>query len=305
MSHYLLARALGALVVVAGVTMVVFIVLRLTGDPTSLLLDPAAPREAYEQLRRDLGVDQPIPVQYTKFLSDVVRGDFGTSFQYHRSAAQVVIESVPATLQLAAMALLITICVGVPLGIWSAVHRDSASDIVISTLTLVGQSMPSFWFGIVLILFFAVELQWLPTSGSGDFRHLILPAITLAAHPVSKFTRVTRTEFLEHLRRDYVRTARAKGLRERIVLTRHTLRNVLIPLVTLISLDLGYLLGGAIIVETVFAWPGLGRLTIQAINQRDFPVVQAAVIYIAFVIVAINFIVDMLYMVLDPRIRLR
>ena len=305
MRKYLLARALGAFVVVAGVTLVVFVVLRLTGDPTSLLLDPAAPRDAYDQLRADLGLDQPVPVQYARFLGDLLRGDLGTSFQYHEPAARVVLERVPATLQLAAAALLITICVGVPLGIWSAVRRDSGADFAISLVTLVGQSMPNFWFGIVLILLFAVQLHWLPTSGTGDLRHLVLPAVTLAAHPVSKFTRVTRTEFLEHLRQDYVRTARAKGLTERIVLTRHALRNVLISLVTLIGLDIGYLLGGAIIVETVFAWPGLGRTTIQAISQRDFPVVQAAVIYMAFVIVLVNFLVDMLYTMLDPRIRLR
>jgi len=304
MNNYLIARALGALVVIAGVTLVVFVVLRLTGDPTSLLLDPAAPREAYDQLREDLGIDKPIPVQYAKFLSDALRGDFGTSFQYHRSATALVLDSVPATLQLTAAALAITIGVGVPLGIWSAIRRDSVSDFVISTVTLIGQSMPNFWLGIVLILFFAVQLKWLPTSGSGDWKHLILPAITLASHPVSKIARVTRTEFLEHLGKDYVRTAKAKGLTERVVLMRHTFRNVLIPLVTIISLDLGYLLGGAIIVETVFAWPGMGRLIIQAINQRDFPVIQAAVIYIAVLIVAINFIVDMLYMLLDPRIRM-
>ena len=198
---------------------------------------------------------------------------------------------------------MIIILVGIPLGIWSAVKRDSVADSLISFLTLMGQSMPSFWLGVLLIMLFAVELRWLPTSGSGGLRHLILPAITLAVQPVSKFTRVTRTEFLEHLGRDYVRTARAKGLRERAVFLSHVLKNTLIPLVTLISLDLGALLGGAIIVETVFGWPGLGRLIIQAISQRDFPVIQAATLYIALAIVIINFLVDMLYMVLDPRIR--
>lgn len=304
MRAYLVQRALGALIAILGVSVIVFSLLRLTGDPAGLLLDSSATREDYIRLQRALGLDEPLPMQYVRFLAAAAHGDFGNSFRYKQPALQIVLQRVPATAALAASAFALSLIIAIPLGILSAVRHRSALDQTVALATLVGQGMPSFWLGIILILLVAVNLSLLPVSGSGTLAHLVLPAITLAAQPVSKFTRLTRSEVLEVLRQDYVRTARAKGLSERVVQYRHALRNAALALVTVAGLDVGYLLGGSIIVETVFAWPGIGRLMIDAVTQRDFPVVQADVFLIACTVVAINFVVDVLYCVLDPRIRL-
>jgi ABC-type dipeptide/oligopeptide/nickel transport system permease component len=284
--------------------MVVFVILRLSGDPAALLIDPSATREQYDELRRTLGLEGSIPEQYVRFFTSALSGDFGTSFRHGRPALDVVIERVPATAQLAFAALGLTLITAIPLGVLSAVHRDSVIDRLASVVTLMGQGMPTFWLGIVLILIVAVNARILPVSGTGTPWHLVLPTIALAAHPISKFTRLTRSEMLEVLSQDYVRTARAKGLAERVVRYRHALKNASIGLVTVVGLDIGYLLGGSVIVETVFAWPGIGRLMIDAISQRDFPVVQADVFVMATTVVVVNFLVDISYPLLDPRIRL-
>ncbi len=304
MGIYITRRLLLAVVVVLGVSGVVFFSLRLSGDPAALMLPPDATRADYANLRRILGLDQSVPVQYVRFLGRMVRGDLGESFRYQEPATALVLERLPATGQLAFTTLVLVVLLAVPLGVASAVLRGSSFDHVVSVLTLAGQSMPNYWFAIMLILVFAVDLRWLPTSGHGTLVHLVLPAAALAAQPASRSVRFIRSEMLEILRQDYVRTARAKGLRPIQVLIVHALRNAAIPVVTLLGLDVGYLLGGAIVTETVFAWPGVGRLMVDAVSQRDFPVVQAATVFIACTVVAVNLLIDISYVLFDPRVRL-
>jgi len=234
----------------------------------------------------------------------MVRGDLGLSFRNHEPALQLAFERVPATGELALATFALIVLVALPLGIASSVFRDTSFDHVVSVVTLAGQAIPNYWFAIMLILIVSVELKWLPTSGFGDVRHMILPAITLAAQPASRSVRLVRAEMLEVLRQDYVRTAHAKGLRPSYVLVRHGLKNAALPLVTLLGLDVGYLLGGAIVTETIFGWPGVGNLLISAVGARDFPVVQAAVLLVAVAVVLVNLLVDLSYVWLDPRIRL-
>jgi peptide/nickel transport system permease protein len=303
--RYLLGRLAWSVVAVWGVVTLVFIILRLSGDPAAVLLSPQGTREEYEAIRRSLGLARPLPVQYGLFFVRSAAGDFGTSFQFGVPALGVVLERIPATLALTGAAAGLIVLVAVPLGVLAAAFRNSWLDYLSSGLALVGQAAPNFWLGFMLILFFAVYLRWVPTSGSGTLRHLILPALTLACQPISKIARLTRSEMLETLAANYVRTAHAKGVAPARVTLGHALKNASLSIVTVLGLDIGYLLGGAIIVETVFSWPGLGRLVIEAINNRDFPVVQAAVVVIAVFVVAVNVAVDLLYAVLDPRIRLQ
>jgi peptide/nickel transport system permease protein len=304
LGRYLAQRLVGVVIVVLGVSTVVFIILHLSGDPVALMISPDADRQDYERLRSFMGLDKPLYVQYARFLTQLAQGDFGDSFQYSQPAMPLILERVPATVQLTIAAILLSLAIALPFGVLSAVRQNSLFDYTASFVTLLGQSMPNYWLGIMLILFFAVQLHWLPTSGRGDLRHLILPAVTLGLHPASKFTRLIRSEMLEILTLDYIRTARAKGLAENVVLIRHALKNAAIAVVTIIGMDLGYLLGGAVITETIFAWPGIGRLVVSAIFHRDFPLVQADVLFIALVVVLVNFLVDVLYSILDPRIRL-
>lgn len=304
MGLYVARRILLAGVVVLGVAAVVFFSLRLSGDPAALLLPPDATRDDYTNLRRILGLDQPAPVQYVRFLDRLIHGDLGKSFRYQEPATALVLERLPATGELALATFAIVMLIALPVGVASAVFRGSSFDHVASVLTLAGQSMPNYWFAIMLILVFAVDLRWFPTSGYGALVHLVLPAIALAAQPASRSVRFIRSEMLEILRQDYVRTARAKGVRPIQVLVIHALRNAAIPVVTLLGLDVGYLLGGAIVTETVFGWPGVGRLMVDAVSQRDFPVVQAATIFIACTVVVVNLFIDVSYVLLDPRVRL-
>lgn len=294
-----------ALVVILGVSLVVFVTIRLSGDPVALLLPPDASRQDYAKLRRALGLDRPVLLQYTLFLAHLVRGDFGISFRSRRPAIALVIERLPASAKLTLSTFVLVLAIAIPLGILSAVRRGSFFDHLVSVATLAGQSMPNYWSAIILILVFAVDLRWVPTSGYGSIRHLILPTVALAFQPASRSARLVRSEMLEILGQDYIRTAKAKGLTELRVLLVHSLRNASIPLVTLLGLDVGYLLGGAIVVETVFSWPGAGRLLIDAVSQRDFPVVQATVVMISVTVVVVNLLVDVSYVLLDPRIRLR
>jgi peptide/nickel transport system permease protein len=268
-----------------------------------MLLPEGAPESAVEELNRQLGLREPLVVQYGLFLRSVVRGDFGQSFQYRAPALTVVLERLPATVQLSFVAMLVTVSIGVSLGILAAVRRGTRYDVAGMILAVLGQSLPNFWLGIMLILFFGVALRWLPTSGFSGWTSLILPGITLAAFPTALVARLTRSSMLEILHRDYIRTGRAKGLPERRVLMRHALRNAAIPVLTVLGLQIGALLGGAVITESVFAWPGMGKLIVDAIFFRDFPVVQTVLILSATVFVAINLAVDLLYTVIDPRIR--
>jgi len=288
--------------VLLGVSFAVFALSHLSGDPVSLMVGPTATQADIEALRQSMNLDRPFFMQYAAFLGGVLQGDFGTSLWQHQPALGLVLERFPFTIQLAAAALFLALLVAVPLGILSAVYRNSLLDRLAIGTSLVGQSVPGFWLGLLLILLFSVTLRLLPTGGSGSLLHLILPAVTLAAFTMGRIARLVRTNMLDALNSDALRTARAKGLREMTVVLKHGLRNAAIPIVTLIGLDASSLLGGAVITETIFAWPGLGRLVVQAISQRDFPLVQAATLCIAVIVVAVNLIVDLSYSFLDPRV---
>ena len=304
MRTYILRRVAQSALTLLGVSVLVFVILRvLPGDPARMLLPDGAPESAVAELNRQLGLREPLIVQYGLFLRSVAHGDFGQSFQYRAPALRVVLERVPATVQLTVAAMLVTIAAGVSLGIFTAVRRGTRYDVAGTILAVLGQSLPNFWLGIMLILFFGVALRWLPTSGFAGWTSLVLPAITLAAFPTALVARLTRSSMLEILNRDYIRTGRAKGLAERSVVLRHALRNAAIPVLTVIGLQIGALLGGAVITESVFAWPGMGKLIVDAIFFRDFPVVQTVLILSATVFVGINLLVDLLYTVIDPRIR--
>jgi peptide/nickel transport system permease protein len=304
MRVYVLRRIAQSAVTLLGVSVLVFVILRvLPGDPARMLLPDGAPESAVRELNRQLGLEKPLLVQYGLFLQSVVHGDFGQSFQYRAPALAVVLERLPATIHLTLAAMVLTIVLGVSLGILAAVRRGTRYDVLGMIFAVLGQSVPNFWLGIMLILFFGVALRWLPTSGFTGWTSLVLPGLTLAAFPTALVARLTRSSMLEILHRDFIRTGRAKGLTERRVVLRHALKNAAIPVLTVLGLQIGALLGGAVITESVFAWPGMGKLIVDAIFFRDFPVVQTVLILSATVFVAINLIVDLLYTVLDPRIR--
>jgi len=304
MTHYIVRRLALSLFVLFGVSIVVFGLIHLApGDPARLMLYDTAPEEEVQAMRKALGLDQPLYLQYWLFLSHAVRGDLGRSLYYKQPALDIILEHLPATAELTFAALLISLAVAVPMGIVSAVKRDSPWDYAGMLIATVGQATPVYWLGLMLILFFAVQLRILPTSGRGGIEHLILPSVALGAPLMALVTRMVRSGMLDILGEDYVRTARAKGLAERLIVLRHALRNILIPLVTIIGLQFGALLGGAVITETVFAWPGVGRLVVTAITARDYPLVQAATLLVSFYFVAINLLLDVLYVYIDPRIR--
>ena len=304
MGRFLVRRLLRTVVVVWGVVTVVFVVLRLSGDPISLLLPPEATREGVERVREKRGLNDPLPAQYLVYLRDAVRGDFGTSIRFRQDALAVVWYRVPTTIEIALAAFAVAAVVGLPIGVLSALRPNSLLDNLAVLLALVGQAVPTFFLGIVLILVFAVRFRWFPTSGLDSPSGLVLPAVTLGAFAMASITRLTRAAMLEVLSQDFVRTARAKGLREAVVVNRHALRNALVPVVTIMGLQFGALLGGSVVTETVFALPGMGRLIVQSIGNRDYPVVQAGVFLIAIAFVGVNLVVDLLYALLDPRIRL-
>jgi ABC-type dipeptide/oligopeptide/nickel transport system permease component len=304
---YLLRRLLQSLLVLLGVSAVVFLILHLTGDPAILLLPQDATAEDIARLRSQLGFNDPLIVQYLRFLRGAVQGNFGDSLRHGEPAMSLVLERLPATFELAGAGLLIALCLAIPAGILSAVRRNTVVDYVSTVIALLGQAMPTFWLGIMLILVFSVHLGWLPSSGrgGGDLQYLILPAVTLGLFTTARITRLTRSGMLEVLGQDYIRTARAKGVSEPPVVWKHALRNASIPIITIVGIELGTLLGGSVITETIFAWPGVGRLSVQAIFNRDYPVVQAAVFLLATTFVVVNFLVDITYTYLDPRIRFR
>jgi len=283
--------------------MVVFILLHITpADPAVVMLGDMATPEQVANLRTALGLDAPLYVQYWRYLTSAVRGDFGLSIRARRSVATVVWERVPATAELSVAALGLALAVGLPLGVAAAIRRGTVTDLSVLLFSLVGQSMPAYWLGLMLIVVFSVQLHWLPGSGRGGVVHLVLPAVTLASFLVGLITRLARAELLDTLREDYVRTARAKGIGEVRVLWRHAYRNALLPIVTVVGLQIGTLLGGAVITEAVFAWPGIGSLAVVALFQRDYPVVQGVVLVAAVGFVAVNLVIDLVYQWLDPRI---
>ena len=278
---------------------------RVSGDPAALLLSTYATPQDIESFRRLMGLDQPLWAQYWLFISGAVRGDFGNSYLNHLPAMQLVAMHLPVTIELAAAAMAVGILIGVPLGTAAAVWRERPIDYMAALFSVLGQSAPAFWLGIMLILLFAVTLRWLPAGGAGSWQHLVLPAATLGAYLAAVLTRLVRASVAQVLLQDYVRTARAKGLRPRRVLVGHVAKNAAIPVVTVLGLQLGTLLGGAVVTETVFAWPGVGQLAISAVYNRDYPLIQATVFVVAVVVVAISTALDLLYAVLDPRIRVR
>jgi peptide/nickel transport system permease protein len=305
MRTFLGRRLLQSLVVLFGVSFVVFAILHLTGDPALVLLPPDASAEDVRRFREAMGFNDPFLVQYARFLRGALQGDFGQSIRHGEPAFGLVLERMPATFELAGAALLLALCLAIPAGIVSAVRRNSPVDYVATVVALFGQSLPTFWLGIMLILVFSVQFHLLPSSGRGTLEHLILPAVTLGLFTTARITRLTRSGMLEVLNQDYIRTARAKGVSDPPVVWKHALKNAAIPIVTIVGIELGTLLGGSVITETIFAWPGVGRLSVQAIANRDYPVVQAAVFLLATTFVLVNLLVDVIYTYLDPRIRLR
>lgn len=292
-----------AVVVILGVTVAVFLITRMTGDPVRLMAPLDATAQDIALLRTQLGFDRSLFIQFFDYLSGVVVLDFGDSLRHQEPAMVLIFERMPATLQLSSLALVMAVGVAIPAGVIGATHRGSLADAVGTVLALLGQSMPVYWLGILLIIIFGVNLKWLPAGGKSDWSSFILPAVTLAAYTTASIMRMLRSGMLDVMALDYIRTARAKGIAEQFVLYKHALRNALIPVVTVIGLHLGTLLSGSVITETIFAWPGVGRFVVQAIYNRDFYVVQAAVFLFALIIVAINLATDVLYSILDPRIR--
>jgi peptide/nickel transport system permease protein len=301
---YVVQRLVQGLLVLLGVTTIVFALTFLSGDPAVTLAPLNTTAEELELFRHRMGLDRPVPVQYVDFLTHAVQGDFGSSFRYHEPAMGVVLERAPATLRLTAVAVLFSLLVSIPLGVLAALHHGRAIDAVARLLALIGQSVPSFLLGLVLILVFAVGLHWLPSSGAAGWQSLILPGVTVAGFSAAVLARVLRSSMLEVLGQEYIRTAYAKGLRDRRVLMGHALKNAALPFTTLLGLQVGFLLSGTVVAETVFSYPGMGRLAVEAISTKDVPVIQSFVTLTAAIVVVVNLLVDLAYRRLDPRIRL-
>jgi ABC-type dipeptide/oligopeptide/nickel transport system permease component len=306
MTAYVLKRVLYALFVLWGALTIIFIAIRIVpGDPAAMMLGAGATEEDVDALRDRLGLNDSLARQYVTFVGDVARLDFGDSLWLNRPVTKSVSDRIAATARLAGAAMVLALVVSFPLGVLAALRPRSLLDRFVSMFSLIGQSVPGFWLGIMLILIFARQLRWLPSSGSDSWKHMVLPAVTLAMPLIGILTRLIRSGLLDVLYEDYIRTARAKGLASHTVLTRHAMRNMLIPVVTVIGLQMGNLLGGAVITETVFAWPGIGRLLVDAIFHRDYPLVQAAILFITASFIFINLVVDLSYVYLDPRIKLQ
>lgn len=321
---FLIRRLLQSVIVMIGVTLISFIALQIGGDPTYLFVSENATTEEIEAARRALGFDRPLHVQYTSYVLNVTQGDFGNSLSYRQPAMSIVLEAMPATIELTAFSLVLAIGLSIPLGIYAALHRGNPVDGGIMTVAMLGQSIPNFWMGIMMFLYFGLYLSWFPISGHVPFleplfegkyaeafgnlpsslHHMVLPALAVGTYTLARNARLVRSSMLEVLQQDYVRTARSKGISERRVVFNHAMRNAWLPVVTMIGLEFGFLLGGVVVVETVFSYPGIGRLVFNAINQRDIPVVQASVILLAGIFILLNLIVDLIYARLDPRVKL-
>jgi peptide/nickel transport system permease protein len=301
---YLVQRLAWAAAVLIAISLSVFLVVHLSGDPTALYLGPEGTKADYDIMRAALGFDRPLPEQYGHFLTRAVQGDFGRSLRHRQPTLPLVLERFPATAKLALAAIVLAVILALPLGIMAAVRRGSALDSGAMALALAGQCMPTFWLGILLILAFAVNLRWVPVYGGEGVLTLVLPAVTLGTWAMARTARITRSSMLEVLNQDFLRTARAKGIGERAVILRHALRNGAIPIVTAIGLELGNLLGGAVITEAVFAYPGVGRLAVEAVVNKDVPLIQAVVFTVAAVLLLLNIFIDLVYTALDPRVRL-
>jgi ABC-type dipeptide/oligopeptide/nickel transport system permease component len=303
-ASFITGRALQGIVVMFGVSAIVFFALFLTGDPAALMMTPDASREEIEAFRQAMGFNDPIWVQYGRFLAGALSGELGTSVRFHRPALDLLVERLPATALLACTALVWSSLLGFLLGTIAAVRKNSAIDFAIRVISLLGQAIPVFLLALLLIIFFSLELRWLPSSGIGSVAQLVMPSIALGAYYLSAITRLVRASLIEVLGENYIRTARAKGISSWRIIVHHALRNALIPVITVQGMYFASLLGGALVTEIIFAWPGIGRLAVEAIQNRDFPVVQAVVLFAAAVFVVVNFLVDLAYVSLNPRIRL-
>ncbi|SPJ25839.1 ABC transporter permease [Palleronia abyssalis] len=324
MWSFLIRRLAQSVIVIIGVTLISFISLQMGGDPTYLFVSEAASAEEIQRARVALGFDQPLHIQYLSYIWNALQGDFGNSLSYREPAMGVVLEAMPATIELTFFSLFVAIALSIPLGIYSALKRGTPIDGGIMTFAMLGQSIPNFWMGIMMIMYFGLYLGWFPISGhvpflmplaEGNFAeafgnlpqsiyYMIMPAIAVGSYTLARNARLVRSSMLEVLQQDFVRTARSKGIKEKQVIIHHALRNAWLPVVTMIGLEFGFLLGGVVVVETVFSYPGIGRLVFNAINQRDIPVVQASVILLALVFIVLNLIVDLIYSRLDPRVKL-
>ncbi|TDQ36546.1 ABC transporter permease [Aureibacillus halotolerans] len=311
MLQYTVRRVLDLLPTLFVVAVIVFLVTRLIpGDPASVMLGPQATVEDIEQMRITLGLDQPILQQFISYIGDLLTGNLGTSIYYKEPVTALILERFPNTIVLSVCALFIALIVGIPAGIISATRQRSWLDYSVMVVSLLGVSMPVFWLGVMLVLFFSVQLGWFPSTGMGSMEdglwsyvsHLILPSVTLATIPMATFARITRSAMLEVVSQDYIKTARAKGLKERYVIGKHAFKNALTPLLTVMGMQISLMLGGAVLTETIFSWPGMGRLVVDAIDKRDFMVVQGTVMFIAIIFVVINLIVDLLYKVVNPKV---
>lgn len=305
MIRYLLRRLGVSIVILVGLSLLVFAMINLSGDPVRLLLPPDASPETVARFRQEFGLNDPLPVRYLRFMSQAVRADFGNSIQTGLPALRLVLERLPATLSLALLAIVVSILVGLPLGVAAALRRNTFVDGLISSVAIVGQSTPVFWLAIMGVMLFAVRLRWLPAAGSSSWQHYVLPVATLSLFLLGGIVRMTRTSMLEVLDRQYMRTAKAKGVLNRALVWRHAFRNAAIPIVTQIGLQMQFVIGGSVITENIFAWPGLGRLLVRSVYARDYPVVEAGVFTIAVLLIAVNIIVEVSYTVLNPRVMLR
>jgi peptide/nickel transport system permease protein len=303
MSGFLLRRVLQGLISIIGASVVIFVISRLSGDPILILLPNDAPTALIEQTRRELGLDLPLWRQYLIFATNALHGDFGMSYRWQMPALNLVLDRLPATIELALAALTFSIALAVPFGVLSAVYRGSWFDTFGKGFAMLGQAMPGFWVGLLLILVFAIHLGWLPAFGHGSPAHLVMPAIALGWYPVAAQTRVIRSAMLDVLDSDYIRVARALGAPERVLIWKYAFRNAAIPLVTILGVYFASMLGGAFVVEVIFAWPGVGRTVVEAVFARDFPVVQAGVLFTSILFVTSNLLVDLSYGLIDPRIR--
>lgn len=304
MLRYILSRLGQSVLVMFGVSLFIFYSLHLTGDPAAVMMPPGSSQAEIAHFRQAMGFDQPLLWQYGHYLNAVLHGDLGQSLRYDQPVTELIVQRVPATLLLAVTALAWSTIVGVLLGLVSAIWRNSFMDLLARLLAFSGQAIPVFWLGLLMILLFSLQLRWLPSSGYGSASQLIMPAISLGAYYMSAIARLVRASLIDVLHLDYIRTAQAKGLSQWRILIRHGLRNALIPVVTVQGMYFASLLGGALVTEIIFAWPGIGRLAVQAIQNRDFPLVQAIVLLAALVFVVVNLLIDLLYVVLNPRIRL-
>ncbi len=296
-------RLLQGIVVVIGVTLIAFLATFLTGDPAALMLGEGATAEEIAEFRTQMGFDRPLLVQYGEFLGDALHGDFGDSLYYKKPNVDLVMERLPNTVSLAAISLVVSLVLAVPLGVLAAKYHNSWADTSVMVLGLAGQAMPAFWLGLMMMMLFSVKLGVLPVSGMGSWKHYILPVISLSTFPLAQNLRMMRSSMLEVLGDDYIKTARSKGLTNLSVYCKHALKNSLKPVITQVGLQMGSFLGGAVVIETVFAWPGIGRLAVQAIQFKDFPLLQTVVAFLGFGFVIVNFIVDLIYAVIDPRVR--